>query len=916
MNRIWPIIVGVMFLTSCATSDGNHRFAANDISGDFKIAMENKYKEGVVSSIDVSNLSTKNKNNYEFAKINLTDVPAIIVKRNRKTGEQEAVYASRIIVKLANGYDLTSLKHRISLLNIPYKVGKSLGDNSLFLLIGTNDESQISWQYIDELESEPEIKLAEVDYVIEMENNQHLVKFHNSQWSLDNLAQNRSNSKFNIDVNGLDAISRLHYSRTILKPVIVAVIDTGIAADHPALKDSLWLNTNEIPNNGQDDDNNGYVDDIYGWNVADGSNNIYDLNGHGTHVAGIIAAKPHHESNMAGLATHARLMTLKMTFANTKYTAASLSAEAINYAVANGAQVVNMSYGKYEYSQSEDDAIRNGTLKVHFVAAAGNNGDGPNQGTDVGKKPYYPCAIAGDCVASINSDGDLSPFSNYQNLNLYISKTVDIAAPGGDIYSTIPPNRYKVMSGTSMATPHVSAVYANILSKYPEENWVQNRRRVLDGAYRIPKLDNKVFEGKILNAYRSIFMPTPSSAYTQYSHRCDERIDGEARRERWPYANWGDPGIDGTTKEKAFEICTLKQLLQIRENDLDKHFVLLKNLDGWKYLTSTERKMIGQNGGIFNGILWGDGYTIRDIEFTGHKDIGLIRRLGPNGRVIGLRISNAKLSGDDTVGILAGSSQGGINDVQVDGVVNGKDYVGGIVGQQSGGFIHNSYFGGHIDGPTRGYCVGGIVGSAEHGTSLFRLHAKTKIVAKGTSIGGIVGRASWNVKIEQVYSQAFIESNYRLGGIAGELNCESKIIDSYVEGVVNGSRSTGGMVGYIENSQVKNSYSMSIVKGGNTIGGLVAERLDNLMTTIWGQPEHFYRCTGSSTIAPLPSSADSSYWSTDSNPNNSVLGKPLNRTQLYDKTNFKGWTFGVPWTIPAGYTPALMFIPRTAVSSY
>jgi subtilisin family serine protease len=237
--------------------------------------------------------------------------------------------------------------------------------------------------------------------------------------------------------------------------VVVAALDTGLALEHPDLAPGLWRNTGEIAGNWQDDDGNGYADDVWGWHFyhvwngtgfearADGY--VADDHGHGTHVAGIAAAALDNGVGVAGLAGGARLMTVKVL---DQYGVGWYSdlAAGIVYAVDNGAHIINMSLGGPTPSQALQDAVDYAYAHgVLVVAATGNSDAGV----------LYPAACEHVlAVAATDSDDAWASFSNH-------GPQVDVAAPGVDIYSTwYRLDGYFTQSGTSMAAPHVSGLAA------------------------------------------------------------------------------------------------------------------------------------------------------------------------------------------------------------------------------------------------------------------------------------------------------------------------------------------------------------------------------------------------------------------------------------------------------------------------
>jgi subtilisin family serine protease len=249
--------------------------------------------------------------------------------------------------------------------------------------------------------------------------------------------------------------------------VIVAVVDTGIDYSHPDIVNNIWSNTKEIVGNGIDDDHNGYIDDVRGWDFIgpsvtnpQQSNDPIDHQGHGTHVAGIIAAEGNNGIGIIGVAWHAQVMAVK-GLDDQGIGLDSTLAPAIMYAANNGADVISASWGGPGYSQTIADAVSYAyNLGAVFVAAAGNNGGDA--------RDFYPAALWNVItVAASDSNDNLASFSNS-------GSKIDVAAPGVDILSlqasgtnlgiTVSPG-YTRASGTSMATPHVSGLAALILSQ-------------------------------------------------------------------------------------------------------------------------------------------------------------------------------------------------------------------------------------------------------------------------------------------------------------------------------------------------------------------------------------------------------------------------------------------------------------------
>lgn len=278
---------------------------------------------------------------------------------------------------------------------------------------------------------------------------------------------------------GLKAI-RLSKAWAVAKGegVVVAVSDTGISAAHPDLYPQMWTNPGETgldskgkskANNGVDDDGNGYVDDVYGWNFVKKSGGGVDNHFHGTHVAGTIAARV--TKAMAGVAPRARVMDV--SFLDSKGSGNDINgAKTIVYAVDQGAKIINCSWGGTKRNATLEKAIAYAESKgVLVVVAAGND----NQDTD--RKPSYPNVYDFANIVSVGATstegGSRASFSNYGKT------TVELAAPGDSIKSLKPNSGYTSLSGTSMATPHVSGVAALVWSAHPNYSAAQVKKALM-----------------------------------------------------------------------------------------------------------------------------------------------------------------------------------------------------------------------------------------------------------------------------------------------------------------------------------------------------------------------------------------------------------------------------------------------------
>lgn len=330
------------------------------------------------------------------------------------------------------------------------------------------------------------------------------------------------------DIGVADAWSRSRGS----PEMIVAVIDTGVDYTHEDLVPNLWRNAGEIgldaqgrnkSSNGVDDDSNGYVDDVIGWDFVTNDNLPYDWSvvpedlvreggnpGHGTHCAGNVAARGDNSKGVAGVAPNVKIMSLRFLSEKGSGTTAD-AIKAVRYAVDNGAKVLSNSWGSE--GEDPDDAAGNQALRdvityseskgALFIAAAGNGRNGRGYNNDTDSKPSYPASYTHESiisVAAIARNDRLGPFSNFGRTS------VDLAAPGVNVFSTTVLNRYSnvvlnyfgqeiTWDGTSMATPHVAGAAALYWSANPNKTWQEVKAAILGSARPVTALSGRMVTG-------------------------------------------------------------------------------------------------------------------------------------------------------------------------------------------------------------------------------------------------------------------------------------------------------------------------------------------------------------------------------------------------------------------------------------
>lgn len=310
------------------------------------------------------------------------------------------------------------------------------------------------------------------------------------QWGLENTGQPVNGHPAGtpgVDIDAPNAWLAGHGS----EDVVVAVIDSGVDYTHEDLTANMWVNEGEIPGNGIDDDNNGVVDDVYGYNAIDNSGDPDDDAGHGTHVAGIIGAVGDNGTGVTGVNWTTRIMALKFLGAGGGGTTSDAIA-CIDYMLKMkergvNVRVANCSWGSMMESQALEDAIDRAVGQgILFVCASGNDG------VNTDRVPHYPSCYKTDGIISVAA---LAPSERLASFSNYGHDSVDVAAPGVDILSTMPDESYNYASGTSMASPFVAGVAALVASTDPKMPYKKIRERVLGGAEGVPGFDDMLVTG-------------------------------------------------------------------------------------------------------------------------------------------------------------------------------------------------------------------------------------------------------------------------------------------------------------------------------------------------------------------------------------------------------------------------------------
>jgi subtilisin family serine protease len=397
-------------------------------------------------------------------------------------------------------------------------------------------------------------------------------------WGLKNTGQTGHNDVTNTDGPGvvgddIKAEQAWGSFTTGSKNIVVAVIDEGVDINHPDLQENIWTNPGEVPGNGVDDDGNGFVDDVHGWDFVHNDNSVFDntagvypppdtytgdVDDHGTHVAGTIGARGNNGQGVVGVNWQVSIMPVKVLGKSGGSTSGIISGysyvrKMLDLWLSSGGtkganvRVTNNSYGGPGFSQAAFDAINalNGfgpDSSIIFVAAAGNEAENAAEFSHYPSDYLLPNVLS---VAAIDRFEQLAVFSNYGPLQ------VALAAPGRGIRSTTPNNTYSLFSGTSMAAPHVAGAAALCLAAFPGTSAVALRNALTLSGDVLPSLAGKVYSQRRLNVFKALqTLAEHDSAGPEFFR--DLRIT--ARSGRAVTLAWTNTGDDGNTGQAALYV--------------------------------------------------------------------------------------------------------------------------------------------------------------------------------------------------------------------------------------------------------------------------------------------------------------------------------------------------------------------------
>lgn len=502
-------------------------------------------------------------------------------------GSQVAAYEfpvknNEILVKLRDGKRNSFLSSKslsqLGIKSIQKEMNLEIGS---FVVVKAQSEKSLK-SAVSLLNNDPSVEYAEPNYIYSInplkENSFASKKLPHSEgldpfapvpndprfkelWGLRNTGSNEPNGRSagveGADVNALAAWDITKGS----KQIRIAVIDTGIDYTHPDLKRNMWVNSAELNGKkGVDDDGNGYVDDIYGYDFANNDADPMDGNGHGTHCAGTIGAVHNDGVGVAGVMDEVTLMPIKF-LDDSGSGSLDAAIQSIDYATKMNVDLMSNSWGGGGRSEALNEAIKKAADKgIVFTAAAGNSSSN-NDASEAYPANYdQPNVIS---VAALTAQNGLASFSSYGK------SKVHIAAPGHNVLSTIPGNKYDVYSGTSMATPHVSGVIGLLLAKEGRMDLDTLRDRVVMTGVPVAGLRGKTLTSSRIDAYNLLTDTRP--VRNDPNPKLWQKVK---LSQVWESAH---PYTDNFSEAKTFSVPGAKWLrIRVKRVDLENGYDFLK----------------------------------------------------------------------------------------------------------------------------------------------------------------------------------------------------------------------------------------------------------------------------------------------------------------------------------------------------
>ncbi|MFC5051170.1 choice-of-anchor D domain-containing protein [Rubritalea spongiae] len=448
---------------------------------------------------------SETEHGYKQSSLLKTDFKYSHVQRDifiNKQGEylkSEYFVADHVLIKFPSEFSTKEIYNWAKLRG--YHVRNKLKTDSIYLIATEApqlfDTQNLINQFEQDFHGAESLQIAgiaEKDFIYTTQATTPNDTSYSSLWGLNNTGQTGGSADADIDAPEAWDIT------TGSSNVTVAVIDTGVDLDHLDLADNIWTNPNEIAGNGIDDDNNGFIDDVHGWDFRNDDSNPDDDDDHGTHCSGTIGAVGNNGSGVAGVAWDVSIVPIK--FLGPSGGTTSDAIDSVNYATSLGVDLTSNSWGGGGYSSLLENAIQTaGNNNILFIAAAGND----SSNNDI--SPQYPCSYTIDSIISVASTTHSDALSSFSN---YGATTVDLGAPGSNIYSTVRNGGYASFSGTSMATPHVAGVVCLIKSIAPELGALEIKQQLLNNTDPIAALQGISLSGGRINAFSTLSQLTGS----------------------------------------------------------------------------------------------------------------------------------------------------------------------------------------------------------------------------------------------------------------------------------------------------------------------------------------------------------------------------------------------------------------------
>jgi len=551
---------------------------------------------------------------------------------------------------MATGLCATEAPHVPGEIVVKFKAGreKNFKTNKALSALGVQDQREIKLSYdklavlkvgneksltsvIAALKNNPDIEFAEPNYIysvnpIKGDKSASLKKLLKSPftdftastpddpdfgklWGLRNTGSNEPKGSVGVEGNDVNALKAWDIT-TGSRAVKIAVIDTGVDYNHPDLKGNMWVNPGEIAGNGIDDDKNGYVDDVYGYDFANNDSNPMDGNGHGTHCSGTIGATHNNRIGVAGVMSDVSIVAVKF-LGDDGSGSLEAAIKAIDYATTLNVDLMSNSWGGGGRSEALLEAIKRASDKgIIFTAAAGNSSSNNDA------SPSYPASYETPnmvSVAATTAQNGLASFSSYGR------NSVHIGAPGHNILSTVNGGAYDVYSGTSMATPHVSGVLGLLLAKEGRMSHAALRERLTMTGVPVAGLRGKTTTASRIDAYNLLTDTRPERTGPKNDAWVKKSLDSALESDH--------PYVDNANTTKTITVKGAKYLrVKVAKFDLEQGYDYVRIADG---AGTTIEKVTGAGTNYTTDYIEGDtvvinfvsdrsmtkwGYLIQEIE--------------------------------------------------------------------------------------------------------------------------------------------------------------------------------------------------------------------------------------------------------------------------------------------------------------